>query len=518
MTDRQLFRETFSQLHASEDTITEVLSMAREQDTRKKMRHPARTGALIALAAVLLMGSAFAAVSYHLRTEPVGDLAVAVSVAAEGSVPGEGETPGAVAFSGEAAEAEFMGLDVTPGWLPEGMVPVAGETTKWCFEDNYARGGFSLMYSPLNAGNATFCDVVPDAESQESLTVNGHEAVYVKMSGDGGFNQRMYVSYPEYNAVMTIYIGADTTRDEAVRFAENLAVAEGDIKMSAENLEYNGKIYLDYANFIATGVYVNTADEDVTDVTPEDMTALEAEWWERNPANRAAKSGMADAHEIGESFPVTFIDFEGAAGPEDMFVDLDVKVTDITVRDDVSALRDLDYLDPYITELLDDNGKLPKEDYDFVVRGDGINTPSTTVVATLPDQQLYMVAATVEVTNNTDRTVAWAGYNGLLLSVAETPDGWQVTTPQPEDPSIEYDEDISTSWIGLTEMKYWDLRDPNSNGGNEIADLAPGETVTIQMGFVVSECQLGDLWFYMNDADIEGPDEIHVGYVPVPEN
>ena len=61
MTDRQLFEETFSQLHASEDTVKEVLKMAREQDTRKAKRHPARTGALIALAAVLLMGTAFAA-------------------------------------------------------------------------------------------------------------------------------------------------------------------------------------------------------------------------------------------------------------------------------------------------------------------------------------------------------------------------------------------------------------------------------------------------------------------------
>lgn len=63
MTDRQLIDETFSRLHASEDTVTEVLKMAREQDTKKIRRHPARTGALIALAAVLLMGSALAAVT-----------------------------------------------------------------------------------------------------------------------------------------------------------------------------------------------------------------------------------------------------------------------------------------------------------------------------------------------------------------------------------------------------------------------------------------------------------------------
>ena len=508
MTDRQLIDETFSRLHASEDTVTEVLKMAREQDTKKIRRHPARTGALIALAAVLLMGTALAAVTYHLRTEPVGDLGVAVSVAAEG------EAPGAVAFSGEAADVTYKGLDMTAGWLPEGMVNAPGETIKWDWEEDAWCGGFSLGAMPLNAGNATFCDVIGDAESQEALTINGHEAFYVKMTGDDGFNQRMYISYPEYNAVMTIYIGANVDHDTAIQFAENLRVAAGDWEMDAETLEYNGRRYQDMANYIATGVYVNTAD----DVTAEDMMETEAAWWERNPANRAAKSGMADAHEIGESFPVTFIDFEGAAGPEDMFVDLDVKVTEISVRDDVSALRDVTCLEGSVAKLLDENGRLPKEDYEFAVHGDGITTPSTMVVATLPDQQLYMVAATVEITNNTDRTVAWAGYNGLLLSVAETPDGWQVTTPQPEDPTVAYDNDISSSWLGLTEMKYWDLRDPNSNGGNEIADLKPGETVTIQMGFVVSECQLGNLWFYMNDADIVGPDEIHVGYVPVPVN
>lgn len=60
--DRQLFRETFSSLHASEDTITEVMKMAREQEkTTKKNKHPLRTGLLIGLAAVLLVGSAFAA-------------------------------------------------------------------------------------------------------------------------------------------------------------------------------------------------------------------------------------------------------------------------------------------------------------------------------------------------------------------------------------------------------------------------------------------------------------------------
>lgn len=66
MTDRQLFKETFSCLHASEDTLTEVLKMAREQEYKNtRKRHPMRAGAIIALAAALLMGTALAAVGAH---------------------------------------------------------------------------------------------------------------------------------------------------------------------------------------------------------------------------------------------------------------------------------------------------------------------------------------------------------------------------------------------------------------------------------------------------------------------
>lgn len=60
--DRQLFKETFSCVHASEDTVTEVLKMAKQQEyTQKNRRHPVRVGVLIGLAAVLLVGTALAA-------------------------------------------------------------------------------------------------------------------------------------------------------------------------------------------------------------------------------------------------------------------------------------------------------------------------------------------------------------------------------------------------------------------------------------------------------------------------
>ncbi|MGM9615918.1 MAG: DUF4367 domain-containing protein, partial [Oscillospiraceae bacterium] len=434
MMDRQLFKETFSHLHASEDTIAEVMKMANTQHDRKTMRRPARMGALIALAAVLLMGSAFAAVTYHLHTEPVGDLALAVSIAAEG------DAAGAIAFSGEGAETAFAGLDVTPGWLPEGMVLNNGETTKWSYEDNYARGGFSLGYMPLNTGNATFCELNGDAESQKNLDINGHEAIYIKMARDG-FNQRMYISYPEFNAVLTIYIGDDVDFDTAVRFAENLTVAAGDYERSAESLEYDGKRYLDAARAIETGVYVNTADG----------LQDESETVEASPAQKAAAENMVNAKAVGESFPVSFIDWDRNGNIT--FLELPVKVVDYAIADDTSILRDPSCLDSYIAGLLDENGKLPEDTLRFYVSGNGITTPSSTVVAEQA-QQPKLVAVTFEVTNNTDSTISDIIYGGRLLAVEETADGWAEYKPVPESGAVDYDYFSGESWESLEVMCY----------------------------------------------------------------
>lgn len=490
MTDRQLFKETFSHLHASEDTIAEVMKMANTQHDRKKMRHPARMGALIALAAVLLMGTAFAAVTYHLHTEPVGDLALAVSIAAEG------DAAGAIVFSGEGAETEFTGLDVTPGWLPEGMALDVGETGKWSFEDNYARGGFSLGYMPLNTGNATFCELNGDVESQENLDINGHEAIYIKMARDG-FNQRMYISYPEFNAVLMIYIGDDVDFDTAVWFAENLTVAAGDYEMSAENLEYNGKRYLDAARAIETGVYVNTADGE----------QVESEAVEASPAQQAAAENMANAKAVGESYTIRVLDFTGDNDVKE--IELPIKVVDYAIADDTSILRDPSCLDGDIAGLLDENGKLPEDTLRFYVSGNGITTPSSTVVAE-QTQQPKLVAVTFEVTNNTDSTISDIIYGGRLLAVEETADGWAEYKPVPESGAVDYDYFSGESWESLEVMCYMDVVDPESNGGNHIRDLAPGESITVQVGFVVNECVADHLWFCFDAGDLN---DVSDGYV-----
>lgn len=65
MIDRNTYQETFSRLHASGDTVSEVLKMAREQETRPSKRRLSRRalGALIAAAMALVLSVTAIAVS-----------------------------------------------------------------------------------------------------------------------------------------------------------------------------------------------------------------------------------------------------------------------------------------------------------------------------------------------------------------------------------------------------------------------------------------------------------------------
>ncbi len=72
MTERELFKETFSHLHASPDTLAEVMNMAKHDNithiSTAKRRHPARRLiAIVAVAALLVTGAVAAANSSFLN-------------------------------------------------------------------------------------------------------------------------------------------------------------------------------------------------------------------------------------------------------------------------------------------------------------------------------------------------------------------------------------------------------------------------------------------------------------------
>ena len=491
MNERQIYKETFSRLHASPDILTEVMNMAKHEnithiDTAKR-RHPARKLiAIVAVAALLVTGAVAAGTAiYKMQSEPIGEYGLSIMVDFEDG-----------AASAEVAKTPV--LDITPGWLPEGMALNAGETMKYSYEETPFLGGFSMRTAVLNTGSETFRETVTNMESRESLTVNDHEAEYITLltleSDSVAFNQRLYISYPEYNQVLCIYVGEDIDKDTAVKFAENLVLTESGEYLDEEIVKYHGELYQEAEKTARTAEMPEDEEADSEDMQRR-MTATAAE--------------MANLHQIGESF-------EREVWQEDVAakVPVSMKVTEVAVGDDGSIFSSDAWAESDLASRLDENGRAPMNTIQFVKAGDGISV--LTEIVAEKEEPTRLVAVTFEVTNNTEETLEHVHYLADYLTLEETADGYAIWEPTP-DADVDYDY-VSMSRV-RGEMRYYSVVDDYyGNGGNYIPSLAPGETATVQVGFLVSESQLDKLYLNLDGTGISSEfDEgsMAIGYVDI---
>lgn len=459
-------------------------------------RNKVRRTAILAFAAALVLGvTALAAGVARLHSQRVGSYGAAVTFEEETA-----SNESAVTFTAGAAENAGVWYDLTiePGWLPDGMEDCGMGDWKYSFAETPYQGGLSLSQNVLDTGNAVFCELEESIASQEELTVAGHEAVLIqRLTGEDAelfFDKLLYVAYPEYNTVIKLYIGSDISREDGLKIAENLrytvnateerdlsyieaiylenaaAVREGraarDVSDAYDMAQANGGSFLDYMDIAqAIGDLVNPEKDPVTSVSKEDVGGI---------------------YEIGETFSVPFnVTIDGATV-------LPVRVTDVQIAEDISILKNRDHAWSRIS--VDDNGRLGVNTVRFCVAGDGVNTLGETVVASL-EQQEKLVAVTLEITNDTDETVYDLGFQASVLSVTETEGALTIFEPTPaEDVEYDYWTDSDISEHGR--MDYFDV--VNEDGKNYIPELAPGETVTLQLGFVANECQADKLLLSFN--------------------
>ncbi len=482
MTERELFKETFSHLHASPDTLLEVMNMAKHDNithiSTAKRRHPARRLiAIVAVAALLVTGAVAAGTAiYKMSAEPIGEYGLSLMVDFENTVPSVevGQTPV---------------LDITPGWLPEGMARNPGETMKYSYEETPWQGGFSMNTWVLNTGKETFQEVVGNMQSRESLIIAGHEAEYITLltlkSEGVGFNQMLYIAYPEYNRVLQIYIGEDMDKETAVKFAENLVITETGEYLAQNIIDYHGEYYRAAEKTART----------------EEWHAVEEPSAEPEVKFIATAEEMANTHQIGESF-----------ARNDWTQNTEIKVTNVTVGDDAGIFGE-GFENSDLAASLDENGKAPMNTIQFVKTGNGLN--SLTEIVEEREEPTKLVAVTFEVTNNTAETQEHVHFMASLLMMEEIPDGFVIWEPAPVTGVEEYDE-VSMS-RARNEMRWYSVRDDYGNGGNYIPSIAPGETVSVEVGFLVSESQLDKMFLNLDGTggtyfDEEG---LAMGYVDI---
>lgn len=133
-------------------------------------------------------------------------------------------------------------VKVTPGYIPEGYVESGPGEGKFC-KDGLWQNGISLFAASADYlalyGNTLDADHV---KSLEETTINGMEANLITLDYDKEsvsriFDKRIYLFNPQEGYVGVVFGGNDLTMDELVKVAENLSFESTGEKVEAVNVE-----------------------------------------------------------------------------------------------------------------------------------------------------------------------------------------------------------------------------------------------------------------------------------------
>ena len=293
------------------------------------------------------------------------------------------------------------------------------------------------------------------------------------MIQDGFFNQRIYLFCPEEYRVITIYVGDDVSKEDALKVADNLQITEKDTMIET------------------AGMYTWS---DI--VSPEEVQGDEAV--------TSISADRLPVAKVGEKVDLT-------ASGEDKDGNYADNIPIQATVDSVQITDDLQLLNGQIPEEWEDavgeDGKLKENTISYIREGDGVNTLDE-VVKTKTEQQ-KLVYTTVTYTNTSDQEADHILYLGSLMMCHNDGSTYKVYTPG-EEAGDDYDR---CTWDGAArtgEMKYCSVTENYGNGGNYIPSLKPGESIQISMAWIVNESDLKEMYLNLNGtgASYQFDDEI----------
>ena len=419
--------------------------------TRKKW-NLSRTAAVAAVCVLAASTAVYAGEKlYHLYLEKQGDYSVAVGIKADENAD-EMTLP-----------KEVHDLDIFARYIPDGMEWIDEYHLE--YPEHESTGGFSFAFALLDQD--TFGQITTDENVVESeeRTFGSYEGVYLKynsLANDGSFTQRIYLFCPELYHMVTIYIGDDISKEDAMKVAENLVLTENDTILQTAEMDKASRMDL--------------AEEPI-DEAPETSIAQDS----------------LLLHSIGETFDMSATG-ETIAG-EYLTADISACVDSIQVADDLQLL-DADQIPEEWQTAVDEDGKLVKNTLSYVKSGDGVNTLDEVVDTQEVSQKL--VYATVTYTNPSDEEIDHMLYIGSLMLLDQENDSYTVIDPN-ERSGDGYDRIIWDGAARTAEMKYSDVTDfSQGNGGNYIPFLKPGESIQVHMAWIVNEPDLANMYLNLN--------------------
>ena len=295
-------------------------------------------------------------------------------------------------------------------------------------------------------------------------TFGKYEGVYLRyheVIQDGFFNQRIYLFCPEEYRVITIYVGDDVSKEDALKVADNLQITEKDTMIET------------------AGMYTWS---DI--VSPEEVQGDEAV--------TSISADRLPVAKVGEKVDLT-------ASGEDKDGNYADNIPIQATVDSVQITDDLQLLNGQIPEewkdAVGEDGKLKENTISYIREGDGVNTLDE-VVKTKTEQQ-KLVYTTVTYTNTSDQEADHILYLGSLMMCHNDGSTYKVYTPG-EEAGDGYDR---CTWDGAArtgEMKYCSVTENYGNGGNYIPSLKPGESIQISMAWIVNESDLKEMYLNLN--------------------
>lgn len=169
---------------------------------------------------------------------------------------------------------------------------------------------------------------------------------------------------------------------------------------------------------------------------------------------------------------------------------ISAKVDSVQISDDLQLL-DQDKIPQEWEEAIDADGKLSTNTLNYVKSGDGIDSLDEIVKSEEVNQKLVYV--TVTYTNHSNEEIDHMLYLGALLTLTKENGKVQLYIPT-EQAGDGYDY---INWTGVAktgEMVYYSVSENYGNGGNYISSIKPGESVQLNMAWIVNESDLKNLY------------------------
>ncbi|RGX96803.1 single-stranded DNA-binding protein [Blautia sp. OF03-15BH] len=147
------------------------------------------------------------------------------------------------------------------------------------------------------------------------------------------------------------------------------------------------------------------------------------------------------------------------------------------------------------TDAVGTDGNLENNTLSYIKSGNGIDSVDEIVKTESVKQKL--VYATVTYTNKSDEEINHMLYIGTLLLMDHEDRAYQIYDPT-EQSGDDYDRVIWDGVARTAEMTYNSISEDYGDGGNYISSLKPGESIQVNMAWIVNENDLNNMYLNLN--------------------